>query len=410
MSTRLRELKENLIYIGLFALLFLSPVLSLYIRTRNDSQATFLWSAIFDVWKVFLAYLVVFIFHNFVLAPILIYRQKKSVYFISTAILFVVFIFAQHAMKPRFHGPRHRTHHEMAEKNMEEHGPVPPEFKELGVKQGHPGPHKPNLEPRHKQHPPVIFGQADIIGAIVLLLMFGMNLGVKLYFKTERDRKEMQQLEKESLAHQLEYLKYQINPHFFMNTLNNIHALVDIDPDKAKTSIVVLSKMMRYILYEGNHAMIPLQREIDFINHYIELMKMRYTSKVSINIDEPEHVNEGEIPPLLLITFVENAFKHGISYQHESFIDIKISVNSRQMHFSCKNSKAENKNQEKGGVGLTNVRKRLSLIYKENYQLDIRDADNTYEVSLELPLTDKATSVPASNDAVFSAKDETTTR
>ena len=205
----------------------------------------------------------------------------------------------------------------------------------------------------------------------------------------------MAELEKQNLEQQLEYLRYQINPHFFMNTLNNIHALVDIDPEKAKNSIILLSKMMRYILYEGDKNTIPLQREVAFIENYIALMRMRYTDKVSINVDMPKGIvgakdqgseranEEWEIPPLLLITFVENAFKHGVSYRQESFIDLYIGIEDGQLIFRCRNSKAQEPNQEKGGVGLTNVKKRLDLIYGTNYTLNIKD-DDTYSVDLRI--------------------------
>lgn len=134
-----------------------------------------------------------------------------------------------------------------------------------------------------------------------------MNLGVMLFFKSNKDEAELQLLEKQNLQQQLEYLKYQINPHFFMNTLNNIHALVDIDPEEAKTTIVELSKMMRYILYEGNKPIIPLQREIQFLENYITLMKLRYTNKVKITLNIEKNIPDYGVPPLMLITFVENA-------------------------------------------------------------------------------------------------------
>jgi LytS/YehU family sensor histidine kinase len=171
-----------------------------------------------------------------------------------------------------------------------------------------------------------------------------------------------------------------------MNTLNNIHALVDIDPEQAKNTIVEPSKMMRYVLYEGNNTMIPLQRECDFIKHYVRLMSMRYSDKVKINIDVPLQAGEGQLPPLLLITFVENAFKHGITYKKQSFIDILLYVDGGKIYFSCTNSKAEKKNGEQGGVGLANVRQRLDIIYGDRYDYDVKDTDDTYQVSLTLPM------------------------
>ena len=233
----------------------------------------------------------------------------------------------------------------------------------------------------------MFWGERDIISIVIIVLMCGMNLGVKLYFKTRDDQKKLLRLEKENLEQQLEYLKYQINPHFFMNTLNNIHALVDIDAEKAKSTILELSKMMRFILYEGDKQGVPLTREFDFIRNYITLMELRYTDKVQIRVNLPQQAPDRLIPPLMLITFIENAFKHGISYQHPSFIDIMVDIQDDKLHFTCSNSKAEKPNQEKGGVGLTNVRKRLKLLYDNNYTLHIQDNSDTYQVQLTIPLS-----------------------
>jgi LytS/YehU family sensor histidine kinase len=171
-----------------------------------------------------------------------------------------------------------------------------------------------------------------------------------------------------------------------MNTLNNIHALVDIDPEQAKRTIVELSKLMRYVLYEADKKLISLQREIDFINHYIALMRIRYTDKVKITTDMPQGVSNIEIPPLLFILFVENAFKHGVSYQKDSFIDISIKVENDRIHFRCLNSKHDSEvMEEAGGIGLTNARKRLELIYGNDFTFEIMNEPLTYEVNLELP-------------------------
>lgn len=216
-----------------------------------------------------------------------------------------------------------------------------------------------------------------------------MNLGVKLYFKSQEDTKLLTQIDKHNLERQLEYLKYQVNPHFFMNTLNNIHALVDIDPERAKTTIVELSKMMRYILYEGNNRLIPLPREVQFLSNYVQLMRLRYTDKVSIRMSAPSNLPDVMIPPLLLIMFVENAFKHGISYRTESFVYITVDVKDDRLKFVCRNSKQPLTLKEKkgGGMGLVNVRRRLDLLFQDTYTLKIEDRENEYDVSLDLPLT-----------------------
>jgi sensor histidine kinase YesM len=226
-----------------------------------------------------------------------------------------------------------------------------------------------------------------IVSTIIFLLMIGMNLGVKYYFRHRDDRERLEKLERENLEQQLEYLKYQINPHFFMNTLNNIHALVDIDAEKAKSTILELSKMMRFVLYEGDKKGVPLTREFGFIRNYITLMRLRYTDKVQISIDLPAQTPDLMIPPLMLITFIENAFKHGVSYQHASFIEVKAEVQGDTLYFSCRNSKAEKSNEEKGGVGLANVKQRLKLLYDNDYSLKIQDDSDVYSVQLTIPLS-----------------------
>ena len=240
-----------------------------------------------------------------------------------------------------------------------------------------------------------MFGQHDLISLVILILMMGMNVGIKLYFRQRGDRKKMELLEKQNLEQQLEYLRYQINPHFFMNTLNNIHALVDIDPEKAKQTILELSKMMRFVLYEGNKQGVPLDREMAFLQNYITLMRLRYTDKVRISVDVPASLPSREVPPLMFITFVENAFKHGVSYRQASFIEITLTVSAPQhdtssapgtLTFVCRNSRIPKEEDKHGGVGLKNVRQRLDLIYGECYSLDINDEPDTYTVTLTIPL------------------------
>ena len=259
---------------------------------------------------------------------------------------------------------------------------APPQFDEAPPQFDQRRPHRD----MHRNRPPRIVGERDIMAVVVLILMFGANLGVKGYFRSRDDRKRLAELEKQNLEQQLEYLRYQINPHFFMNTLNNIHALVDIDPAKAQETIVELSKMMRFVLYEGNKQGVPLTKEMAFVRTYVNLMQLRYTDKVLITVDLPAEVPERNIPPLMLISFIENAFKHGVSYQHKSFIEIKVVVEGDRLCFTCRNSKADMPNEEKGGVGLANVRKRLDLLYDHNYTLRINDEADIYTVELNIPL------------------------
>ena len=382
---------ENTAYAALWGLLFAAPLLTLYIRMMNDSTVEFNWLEMFFVWRQLAVYLLLFLVHNFILAPLLIYRHKRWLYALLTLCMIGIFTFYQCNSRPDMMRQRPPMERDFPGPKPMDEGFEHKEFKHKGPKhedfEHKKFEHKDFKHKRKHDVPPVFFGQHDVIAIVILILMCGMNLGVKLYFKTRDDQKKLLRLEKENLEQQLEYLKYQINPHFFMNTLNNIHALVDIDAEKAKSTILELSKMMRFILYEGDKKGVPLTREFDFIRNYVTLMRLRFTDKVRINMELPTQVPDKQIPPLMLITFIENAFKHGISYQHESFIDVKAEIEGDQLHFSCRNSKAEKANEEKGGVGLANVRQRLHLLYDNNYTLKIQDNPDIYNVQLTIPLT-----------------------
>ena len=377
--------QENLAYLVTWSLLFAAPVLSLYLRTTNDPYLDFNWSEVFFVWGRFSIFLLLFLIHNFLLAPLLIHQNKRKLYASIMTALIAVFIVFQCTNRPNFEKREGFRPHK-----MEQREDFPPRFEEFeGSHQR--GPHHEEAKMGRRHRPPLFVGEHDVLSIAVLLLMFGANLGTKYYFRSRRDQRKLEELEKQNLEQRLEYLKYQINPHFFMNTLNNIHALVDIDPSKAQETIRELSKMMRFVLYEGDKSGVPLTKEFEFIRNYTKLMQLRYSDKVKITVDIPQEAPDVTIPPLMLISFIENAFKHGISYQHDSFIEIKLEIStpsplSSNLLFTCRNSKAEVPNQEKGGVGLTNVKKRLDLLYDKSYTLDIKDEPDIYIVELKLPL------------------------
>jgi hypothetical protein len=367
--------QENIIYLVVWGLLFASPLLSLYIRTISDSGVTFDWTEIFIVWRKFAVYLVLFLVHNFLIAPLLVQRHRRMAYFSIVAVVIAAFTIYQCSSRPTLPNdpPKAMNRQPMPiDEDFDRPKPIDEDF-------DRPMPH-------HAPPPPPIVGENDILGIAVLILMFGANLGIKIWFRSRDDRRRLEQLERENLEQQLEYLRYQINPHFFMNTLNNIHALVEIDPAKAQETILELSKMMRFVLYEGNKQGVPLSKEMEFIRTYVKLMQLRYTDKVRITLNLPQAMPDAQIPPLLLITFIENAFKHGVSYQHESFIEVQVQVEAGSLCFLCRNSKADASKKEKGGVGLANVRKRLDLLYQHHYALHISDNADVYSVELRLPL------------------------
>ena len=400
--------KEHIIYTSIWLLLYLSPLASLYMRMSSNPNITFSWHEILNAWEFNTVWLVLMLIHNFLLLPILILKRRTWKYLMLASALLISCTFASYLIRPA--GPRcydMDKRMEMSDCNYYicgesdschapglcqkmEHDPK----EDMCRKPIHGG--KPFPRPRYNPDelrpisPVPMLGPGEAVAFFGGLLLMGMNLGVKLYFKTQEDREQQERLEKQDLERQLEYLRYQVNPHFFMNTLNNIHALVDINPERAKTTIVELSKMMRYILYEGDKKYIPVQREALFLNNYIELMRLRYSSRVSISLDMPEMMPDVMLPPLLLIIFVENAFKHGVSYAAPSFIDIKVEVTQDKLKFRCRNSRQEQKPDEKkkkGGVGLANARRRLDLLFPNQYNLEIKENDKEYDVQLEIPLS-----------------------
>lgn len=354
-----RVYKENVAHSLLWLFIFFIPVAAMFLYDSSTFR-TYSWPHIFSVWTIVFIYFDAFLVHNFFLLPLIIYRKQRIHYVCGTIILILIFVLVLYVF-----------HTQTAEESLR-----------AIVQAGY-------VQSRITDNQTTITTQIIVVNTIILVLMFGMNLGVKLFFKYNDDQKKLYDLEKKNLEQQLISLKYQINPHFFMNTLNNIHALVDIDPEKAKWAIIVMSKMMRYILYEGNNTFIPLQKESDFIHSYISLMRMRYTEKVKINLNIQKQFPVGEIPPLLLVCFVGNAFKYGISYQHISTIDISLSVENDKIKFCCINSKQSETECEKGGVGLKSVQQRLNLIYPNRHKLVIDDGEKTYSVWLELSLTNK---------------------
>lgn len=380
--------KEHTIYSAIWAMLYASPVINIYTRMAGNPRITFSWNEILHAWEYTSTWLVMFAIHNFLLLPLLLRKRKTGTYLCLSFLILLTGMFITYLNRP-MHKSQYKTRME-AEWKADSLAYERVAAVRLGDGR-YCSPQNP-MRRKPLDYQPIdplpMLGPGELVAFFGGLLLMGMNLGVKLYFMSQRDRERQKIIDQRNLEQQMEYLKYQVNPHFYMNTLNNIHALVDIDPERAKTTIVELSKMMRHILYEGSKKLIPLTREVEFLNLYVQLMRLRYTRKVHINVDVPQQLPELKLPPLMLIIFVENAFKHGISYREESFIDIKLRVENKRLLFSCCNSKPTQvqRTNEKGGMGLQNVRQRLELLYDDDYTLDISDGEKTYEVKLDIPM------------------------
>jgi len=227
---------------------------------------------------------------------------------------------------------------------------------------------------------------------IIVTLVIGIGTSITVIQKWQADKQLTQELEQDKVTSELSFLKAQINPHFFFNTLNNIYALTQVDADVAGKAIHQLSRMMRYLLYDTQQSQTLLSQEIAFVKDYISLMQLRLTDVVKVNIDTPKDLKDVPLAPMIFLPFVENAFKHGVSATQQSHIDIIIWQHDGVIDLTVKNSIMKDNSvslDTNSGIGLVNTRRRLDLLYPGKYKLEVSElnADNEYTVHLILDLS-----------------------
>lgn len=222
-----------------------------------------------------------------------------------------------------------------------------------------------------------------------------LAMSIKLTKNWIQTRQRQQLLETEKLETELKFLKNQFNPHFLFNTINSIFFLIHKNPDMASDSLAKFSELLRYQLYECNDQQIPLGREIAYLENFIELEKLRQSNNVAIVVDiEPGYTDHLGIAPFILMTFVENAFKHVSRHSDiPNWITIKLTLDGQRLNFFVANTTAQSVANEVinySGIGLKNVQRRLDLLYPGQYDLDIQHNQNCFEVKIELKLSDLA--------------------
>lgn len=369
---------HKLIYAGLWLPVLFTPIAYMFLAYIGEEA--FSKHDLRRFVEFILPFCILFFIHHFLLVRRLFMRNKLKEYFVAVICLLGLFVVMNnlriiHTFRPGM------------EKGMrqEPHSPHEPSD---GFR---PMPPPPGKRPHKKIRR--INGAAPLaMDFSIALLLIGANLSVALFLKYIKEKERNAELERNHLQQELTYLKAQINPHFFMNMLNNIHGKVEIDPPAAQEMIVELSQLMRYVLYEGERENIALATEVEFIATYVTLMRKRYSNKkVSISLSLPQRQQmEGTLlPPLLFIVIIENAFKHGISYLRHSAFDIGMEVEEERICFHCRNNRAtvpKNNYKQYGGIGLKNLRKRLELLYGQDYSLEIDDSqEDTYAVTLKIP-------------------------
>lgn len=237
-----------------------------------------------------------------------------------------------------------------------------------------------------KHFPPKIF--FIIRGFLTFVFVIAASVALRLSLKWRQSERARAQAELRRSQAELKNLKNQINPHFLLNTLNNIYALTAFDSEKAQHAIHELSLMLRYMLYENQSDCVVLNKELHFMQSYIELMKLRIAQDVDVTFETDIEDKDLHVAPLIFISLVENAFKHGISPTLHSFIHIKLTATHKRLVFTCENSNFPKTASDKapGGIGLKQVEARLELAYPGRYRWDSSASDDgsVYRSSIEI--------------------------
>ena len=216
-------------------------------------------------------------------------------------------------------------------------------------------------------------------------IVAGIAIGIRHFIRTRQIRQQLKDEQAKHTEAELAWLKNQINPHFLFNTLNNISSLCQIDADAAQDAIAQLSDLLRYAMYETNKNTVPIQGEVEFMRNYIELMKLRCNDKTEVNttFDIQQDV---EIAPLLFISLIENAFKHGVSSSRDSMIDIHLEQKGHDIVFTCDNTNypKDDADRSGSGIGLENTRRRLELMYHDAYEWEQTLNEEIYHVKITI--------------------------
>jgi hypothetical protein len=343
---------EILLYVAVWALVFSVP----YFSERSSGNIN--WDEVTRNWTNVSGYLVVFLVNVYILVPGLLLRKRFLYYFISVFAL-VFFIIAL----PLFLQPGIQSYS----------GPPNNGLRTPGINSP-------------MQKPPIMVFADNLI---ICILLLGAGTAISMMKKWLSEEKLRKNAEKEQLKTSLALLRHQVSPHFFMNTLNNIHTLIELDSEKAQDAVDRLSTLMRYLLYDSAQNTIELKKEIEFIHSFISLMQLRHSDEVDVKTVIPEQIPNAQIPPMLFISLIENAFKHGVCYPLKSYIYFELHIEETYLHCIVKNSKhknTENKHGEYSGIGLGNIKDSLRLLYEDNFRLNILDTENEFEVTLSIPI------------------------
>lgn len=235
-----------------------------------------------------------------------------------------------------------------------------------------------------------IFGFNYIVAVFIgELYVVGLTMAVKLIIDWVRTQKRAIELERRNHETELSFLRSQVQPHFFFNTLNNLYSLTLDKSEKAPETVLKLSELMSYVIYKGKDKTVSLVEEVKHIQNYIDLERLRYGDKLDVSLSITGNIQGKYLPPLILMPFIENSFKHGIHYKNGKIpIDITLDITGNRLSFRTENPKNAKKNQhvKASGIGIQNTRRRLELLYGNDFQQEIVEEANSYILQLNIML------------------------
>lgn len=324
--------------------------------------------------------LLIFYLNYYILVPKIFFRKHYLLYALALATLYVTFRYARGQVFPTRDSLSEKPFTGQPVRDGEPREvPVPPDMQRPPDRRS-PDRRSPDRRPPRENSRNDIFMEVDKnIFPFLVMIAFSFVLSLN---------GRWQETEAARARAELAYLKAQINPHFLFNTLNSIYSLAIIQHEKTSDAVVKLSNMMRYILNESETEYTDLQKEISYISNYIDLQKMRFGEAFKLTYETKGDFSGQKIEPLILISFIENAFKYGINAEDESDIRIRIEITGHLLHLNVYNRKVKINDlpENTGGVGLKNTRERLNILYPDAHSLSIQDEPGYYEVKLTIEL------------------------
>lgn len=345
-STKYKGLVKFSLHLLTWVLLLLLP----YLLSNNENFD--LARIINYTWTPMFFYAILFYINYFYLVDKFLFKKKWLIYLVSNFCLIILFIWLHFELREFLNS-----------------------FLDLKIL---------DLNGKKRVAPPIsLFIYKDIISMIIpMIISFALRTTEAWAKKIETEKEK----EKELLNSELQHLRYQLQPHFFFNSLNTVYALIERSPALAQTTVHDLSKLMRYMLYDAETVNVNLTEEVHFMEKYINLMKLRISDKTTVSFNFIGSREPIQITPLLFISLIENAFKHGISASMESTIVFNLSCKGKTVFFESINTNFPKSETDKSGsgIGLSNLSKRLELLYPNKYFFEQTVGDGNYVVKLQI--------------------------